>query len=232
MDDKIELNRRINDNLEQQAQAIFKSWFVDGASNEWELMPLSFYGDIVCGKTPSKSVSGYFGGDIPFIKIPDMHGNIFVFVAEDSLTKSGQESQKNKTLPPKSILVSCIATVGLVIMNAFESQCNQQINAIIPRCDFYRYFLFLQMKSMYEELHILAGGGTATLNLNTGNFAKIELPYPRESILTNFNTVISPLFDKIYENQAETVTLIQLRDTLLPKLMSGELSVSEAETEV
>ena len=107
------------------AETLFRQWFVlrqsqqPGADQEWAEKPLSFYGEIICGKTPSKKIEKYFVGDVPFIKIPDMHGSVFIFETDDSLTEEGKLSQSNRTLPPKSICVSCIATVGLVSLNHF-----------------------------------------------------------------------------------------------------------------
>lgn len=225
LDDKIDLLHRQNKTLEAMAETLFRKWFIEEADESWEEKPFSFFGEIICGKTPSKKVDSYFDGNIPFIKIPDMHGNIFVFDTQDKLSEEGKLSQKNKTLPPKSICVSCIATVGLVSMNAIESQTNQQINSIVPKNDFYRYFLFLFMKSSYDLLQTMASGGTATLNLNTNDFSNIGVIYSGEDYLINFHKIVYPLFDKIYENQKQIRTLEKLRDTLLPKLMSGEVRV-------
>ncbi|MBI4618693.1 MAG: restriction endonuclease subunit S [Desulfobacterales bacterium] len=147
LDDKIDLLHRQNKTLEGMAEALWRKMFVEEADPEWKKGKLGDYGQIICGKTPSKKVVEYFGGHIPFIKIPDMHSNVFIFETEDSLTDMGRESQQNKTIPPKSICVSCIATVGLVGMNAFTSQTNQQINTIVPNKEFQRYFLFLLMRN-------------------------------------------------------------------------------------
>jgi len=166
-----------------------------------------------------------FNGDIPFIKIPDIHGKTFVFDSVDSLTEKGLNSQLNKTIPPKSICVSCIATVGLVVMNAKTSQTNQQINSIIPAKDIYRYFIYLKMLTMKDDLLAMASGGTATDNLNTGDFSKIDILRPNENQLKKFHETVNPLFEKIYTNQTQIHTLKQTRDTLLPKLMSGEVRV-------
>jgi type I restriction enzyme S subunit len=231
LDDKIDLLHRQNKTLEAMAETLFRQWFVGGADEGWEEKPLSFYGTIICGKTPSKKVQNYFNGDIPFIKIPDMHGNIFIFDTSDSLTEAGKQSQTNKTLPPKSICVSCIATVGLVSLNAKESQTNQQINSIVPDEEYYRYYLYLTMRLSYDLLHSMASGGTATLNLNTGDFSKIPVLYPDQSVLETFHREIEPLFDKIFYNQSQIRTLEKLRDTLLPKLMSGEVKVQLDQSE-
>jgi len=225
LDDKIDLLHRQNTTLEKMAETLFRQWFVEEAKEEWAEITLGNLGKIVCGKTPSKKVSEYFNGEIPFIKIPDMHGMTFVFDSEDSLTEQGLNSQKNKTIPPKSICVSCIATVGLVIMNAKTSQTNQQINSIIPAKDIYRYFIYLKMLSIKNDLLSMAGGGTATDNLNTSNFSKISIRIPNENELKNFHEQVKLIFEKIYSNQSQIRTLTALRDTLLPKLMSGDVRV-------
>lgn len=225
LDDKIDLLHRQNTTLERMAETLFRQWFVEEALEGWEEKPLSFYGEIVCGKTPSKQNHSFFNGNVPFIKIPDMHGNPFIFKTEDTLTELGKSSQNNKTVPPYSICVSCIATVGLVSITTKLSQTNQQINTIIPKQSKYRYFLYLTMKASYDLLHAEASGGTATLNLNTGNFSRIAVPLPPDSLLLEFETIVDKVFNKIYQNQAQIQTLEKLRDSLLPKLMSGEVRV-------
>ena len=225
LDDKIDLLNRQNKTLEQLAETLFRQLFVEEAEESWEVVKLEKLGRIICGKTPSKKIAAYFNGDIPFIKIPDMHGKTFVFDSVDSLTEKGLNSQLNKTIPPKSICVSCIATVGLVVMNAKTSQTNQQINSIIPAKDIYRYFIYLKMLTMKDDLLAMASGGTATDNLNTGDFSKIDILLPNENQLKKFHETVNPLFEKIYTNQTQIRTLTQTRDTLLPKLMSAEVRV-------
>ena len=223
LDDKIDLLRRENATLEAMAETLFRQWFVVEAKEDWEEKPLSFFGRIVCGKTPPKKESKYFGGGIPFIKIPDMHKKTFVFDSEDSLTEEGKLYQLDKTLPPFSIIVSCIATVGLVVLNAREAQTNQQINSIIPYKDEYRYYLYFHVKNLYDELNAMASGGTATLNLNTSNFSKIPICYPGVDMLIEFHKQVKGVFEKIYYNQKQINTLIRTRDGLLPRLMGGEI---------
>lgn len=227
LDDKIDLLNRENKTLEAMAETLFRKWFVEDAKEDWKEKPLSYFGEIICGKTPSKKKHDFYNGNIPFIKIPDMHKDAFVFQSEDSLSELGRNSQKNKTLPSKSILVSCIATVGLVAMNAFVSQTNQQINSIVPYKSYYRYFLYLIMKSMYFDLQAMASGGTATLNLNTGDFSKISICCPNDDYFISFNTSVEQYFNKIYMNQKQIITLNQLRNVLLPKLMNSEVRVKE-----
>ncbi|MFZ6007249.1 MAG: restriction endonuclease subunit S [Nitrospirota bacterium] len=228
LDDKIDLLHRQNKTLEALAETLFRQWFVEEAEDGWE-GKLGDYGKIICGKTPSKKVHSYFGGNIPFIKIPDMHGKTFIFDTEDTLTEEGANSQQNKFLPPKSICVSCIATVGLVSMNAFTCQTNQQINSIVPNKEIYRYFLYLKFTTMKEELLAMASGGTATDNLNTGDFSNIDIIKPDDKVLKVFHNQVQVYFEKIFANQIQIRTLTRLRDTLLPKLMSRKVRVKDAE---
>ena len=225
LDDKIDLLNRENETLEAMARTLFRQWFIEEAKENWEEKPLSSFGKIVCGKTPPKNESKYFGGSMPFIKIPDMHSSIFVFNSEDSLTEEGKMYQSEKTLPPGSIIVSCIATVGLVVLNAKESQTNQQINSIIPYKEEYRYFLFLHLKNMYNELNAMASGGTATLNLNTKNFSNIHITCPNRELLVEFNEQMQSLFRKIFCNEKQIIVLAKQRNELLPKLMSNEIAI-------
>ena len=242
LDDKIELNRRINENLEQQAQALFKSWFVDfepfkdgkfvdselGMIPEgWQVGQISDFGKIICGKTPSKASKDFFGGNIPFIKIPDMHNQLFISHSEDSLSYKGSSSQQNKLLPPYSLLVSCIATVGLVGINTKPSHTNQQINSIVPYKSSYLFYLYLSIILMKKKLENMGRGGTATLNVNTTSFGKISLIIPKQSILDNFSSIVSPLFKNIENLSEQIFKLSQLRNTLLPRLMSGELEIKD-----
>ena len=242
LDRKIELNNKINADLEEMAQAIFKNWFVDfepfkdgkfvdselGMIPEgWKVGCLGDMGAVVCGKTPSKSNSNYYGGDIPFIKIPDMHGNVFVENSEDRLTEEGSLSQIKKLIPPYSLMVSCIATVGLVSINTKPSHTNQQINTVIPHNKSALFYLYQHIKNNEEFLKNMGRGGTTTLNVNTKSFSNIRLLIPSEIALEQFHGIVEGLFKKIEQNLHESRTLSLLRYTLLPRLMSGELEVPE-----
>ena len=150
----------LNNNLEQQAQAIFKSWFIDFEPFNG-IMPFDWsYGiiedlalEIVCGKTPSTKKKEYYGKDIPFITIPDMHNSVYTIKTERSLSLTGANSQSKKTIPKNSICVSCIGTAGLVTLVSTPSQTNQQINSIIPKEDISPYFVYLLMKTKSDEIN-------------------------------------------------------------------------------
>jgi len=197
----------------------------------WEINCISQFGDVVCGKTPSKANPEYFGDGIPFIKIPDMHNSMYVVSPSERLTALGAASQAKKTIPSGSICVSCIATVGKVVITYEPSQTNQQINSIVPKIPQYTAYLYFQMKEKEKEFHDLASGGSATLNMNTSTFSKVSVLMPNFEILTKFSVLVTPLFSEILLRQKESAILSETRDTLLPKLLSGELSVTEATAE-
>lgn len=232
-DKKIELNNAINNNLEQQAQAIFKSWFIDFdpfdgiRPSDWIIGTIDNLGsEIICGKTPSTKKKEYYGSDMPFITIPDMHGCVYNVVTEKYLSIAGIASQSKKTLPPNSVCVSCIGTAGLVTLVSEKSQSNQQINAITPKEGISPYYVYLLMKTLSKIINKLGQSGSTIVNLNKKQFSKIQVIIPSRSILCNFDILCNPLFEMILSNQRENIRLVNLRDILLTKLMKGELDVS------
>ena len=253
LDSKIELNQQMNKALEEISRAIFKRWFFDfefpnekgkpyKSSGEemvdseigeipkgWELKRIKDCGQIVCGKTPPTKEKKNYGENIFFITIPDMHNKYLVINTERKLSKEGADTQKKKYLPPFTICVSCIATPGLVVLTSKISQTNQQINSIICNKNVSPYFMYLMMKEKAEEIKSRGLGGTATLNLNTGDFENIKLILPNEEILVNFHKLINGIFQKILTNEYQIQNLSQVRDSLLPKLMSGKIRVPTKE---
>lgn len=234
LDDKIEVNNKINKNLEQQAQAIYRSWFVnyepfDGTKpDDWSDGTIDALGtEIICGKTPSTKKSEYYGGNTPFITIPDMHGCVYIVSTERYLSDAGVASQPKKTLPPNTVCVSCIGTAGLVTLVSEESQSNQQINSIIPKEGISVYYIYLLMQTLAETINKLGQSGSTIVNLNKTQFGKIQVMIPSKRVLQDFDSLCRPLFDTILSNQKENINLSELRDTLLPKFMSGELDVSD-----
>lgn len=234
MDQRIHYNKIINDNLEAQAQAIFKSWFVDFEPfnlvrpDDWingTIQDLAT--EIICGKTPSTKKSEYYGDDIPFITIPDMHDCVYAVSTSRKLSMLGAETQHNKMLSKNSVCVSCIGTAGLVILVPAESQTNQQINSIIPKVGISPYYIYLLMQTLSELINKLGQSGSTIVNLNKVQFSKMEATIPSDSVMRSFDEMAKPIFETILSNQQESIQLANLRDALLPKLMSGELDVSE-----
>lgn len=195
----------------------------------WVVAAITDFGKVVCGKTPAKKKADFYGDAIPFIKIPDMHENVFAAKTSDYLSLEGAASQPKKAIPKGSICVSCIATVGKVVIAAEDSHTNQQINSIVPVRESYTPYLYFRMQTLCKYLQDLASGGSATLNLNTGSFSKIRILMPSCSLLDAFNKKSTSFLGMILNNIHEAGNLCSLRDTLLPKLLSGELTPSEAE---
>lgn len=224
---RIALKKKINDNLEDTAHSIFKYYFEDYIPfnnkqptfwNEVAIDDISK--DIICGKTPPTSEDKYYGGKIPFITIPDMHGSVYTIQTSRFLSSMGAATQKNKTLPENSICVSCIATVGLVCLTAEQSQTNQQINSIICKDGICPYYIYLRMSRLSDYLKQLGAGGSTTLNINKTLFRQIKIVLPDISTLNEFHLRAKALFDEIRLNELEIKQLKILKEELLSKLTS------------
>ena len=226
IDEKIELNRLMNETLEQMGQALFRHYFIDNPEAEkWEDGTIADLGEVVTGKTPSKANPDYYGSDVMFLKVPDMHGNSIIIGTEDKLSILGADSQPKKYIPKWSTCVSCIATVGVFSLAGNSLQTNQQINSIIPNGENYSLFNYYLMKSKSEILKTMASGGSATPNLNKGHFESIKVKLPPSKLLEQFQNEAEGLLGMVYENTQQTQTLTTLRDTLLPRLISGKVKI-------
>lgn len=226
LDDKIELNRRMNRTLESMARAVFRQWFVDGDDvGDWEVGQVKDLGEVITGKTPPTNDRENYDGKIPFITIPDMHGKMFVIETGKTLSEKGVQTQRNKTLPPFSICISCIATPGLVSMTTEPSQTNQQINSLIPNDKKSAFYSFFALRELGDEIRARGGGGSVLLNLNKGQFEAMPISIPSVDLVHKFHEFAEPLLLRLLANEKESRTLASLRDSLLPKLMSGEVSV-------
>ena len=199
--------------------------YIDKYSEQIEYTKIIDIADrIITGKTPSTKNEEFWNGDIPFITIPDMHNQVFTIDTERTISKVGAKS----LIPKNSISVSCIATVGLVSISTEESQTNQQINSIVLKNDYDLYYLFEFLSEQESFMKNIAGGST-TYNINKTIFENIEVPYLPKNIVQEFHNTVCKLFDKIKLNQLENKNLKQLRDTLLPKLMNGEIDLDKIE---
>lgn len=208
---------------------LFPSSFADSPlgpiPSGWEVKIIQDLGEVVCGKTPSTSHKEYYGGSMPFITIPDMHNSIFVNKTERYLTSQGEQAQPTKTLPPFSVCVSCIATPGLVTMTTTNSQTNQQINSVIPHnleAKFYNYYV---LRSVADQIRAQGSGGSVFVNLNKTAFSKIKVLWADQSLQKLFTKESESYFNKILNNLKQIQTLTELRDTLLPRLISGKIRV-------
>lgn len=227
---QLEIISQFTTTLEKMIMKIFHHLFPTAAvvpfpecqPNGWTMEPLSHFGKIICGKTPPRRIPGYFGGTVPFVKIPDMRYTVYITRPRDFLSGSGAMSQAKKEIPANSICVSCIATVGLVALTSVNCHTNQQINSIIPYHHMNRYYLYCLLKQMHPILESLATGGTATLNLSTSHLSKIRVPKPPREMLESFYRTVQPIFHRILLNARKQETIAAKRDKLLPRLLSGQ----------
>jgi type I restriction enzyme S subunit len=242
LDDKIELNRRMNRTLEELAQALFKSWFIDFDGHDdfvdseigpvprgWTVGTVADLGAVVTGKTPPTDKHSNYGDEYPFIKIPDMHGHVWASRTASQLSATGHSSQATKLLPPHSVCVSCIATPGLAVLTRRPSHTNQQINSVVLDDRDTSYWAYHALKGLGQLIIARASGGSVTKNLNKGQFERLPVVLPPVAQRRRFQRVAGPLLERIAVGGDESYTLTDLRDTLLPKLISGELRVPEAE---
>ena len=223
--------------LEESAQRLYKEWFVDlrfpghenlqivdGIPEGWEKKKIFELGKVVTGKTPSTANKANYGGDIPFITIPDMHSGIYPTCSQ-TLSKQGAESQLGKYIPENSLMVSCIGTAGLVCISETLCQTNQQINSLVMENGLKLYYMYFTFLSLKEHLNNIGSNGATMTNVNKSKFENIEVVVPIDSLLDSFNIIANNTFVKIKNLSLQIRHLIEARDRLLPKLMSGEINV-------
>ena len=236
-DDLIENNRRRMGLLEEAARLLYQEWFVrlrfpghehthitNGVPEGWGKCRVGNLGAVITGKTPSTKNLDNYGGTIPFVKTPDMHGNIFVTATETSLTEKGANTQPRKFIPKNTLLISCIGTIGVVSLTSVKSQFNQQINAVIPLEESYLYYCFFAFKDLKESMEAI--GGVATMgNVSKTKFEGLEILKPTATLFREFHEYCCPIFDQTRNLQHQNQKLRAARDLLLPRLMSGEMAV-------
>ncbi|HMS98984.1 MAG TPA: restriction endonuclease subunit S [Saprospiraceae bacterium] len=186
---------------------------------------LSDFGDIITGKTPSTSIADYFGDDVPFIKTPDMHNQIFIEHTDQMLSELGAKSQEKKLLPPLSLCVSCIGTAGVVGITSKPSQTNQQINSIVFYEPKNAYFFYSLMSQMKEQLDALGSNGSTFTNVNKNKFENMEVFIPYHKVLNEFAEEFEAPFSLILTLQKQNAKLREARDILLPRLINGQIEV-------
>lgn len=251
LDKKIALNRSINQNLEAMAKQLYDYWFVQfdfpneegkpykssggkmvwneklkrEIPKEWCAMTIGeVENNIITGKTPSCADEDNFGGDIPFITIDDIRGNLFVFNSQRTLSTKGAESQTKKYLPSGSLSISCIGTIGVMGFIAKLSQTNQQINSIVFENEHNREFVYFALNLYFENAK--AKTGNVFANMSKDEFASIKVVYPPKQILQEFHNKVVAIFDNIKNNIDEINALTKQRDELLPLLMNGQAMVN------
>ena len=242
LDDKIEVNRKINENLEQQAQALFKSWFVDfepfkdGEFVEselgmipkgWRVGTLGEIGDIVGGSTPSKSKPEYYTDKgIAWLTPKDLSisNNKFTSKGEIDITEEGYKSCSTKLMPKGSVLFSSRAPIGYITIAKNDICTNQGFKSVVPKLAG-TAFIYFFLKLSTKDIENKATG--STFKEASGALMKsLQLIIAPERILHDFESLMKPLFTQQEVLEDESRRLATLRDTLLPRLMSGKLNIT------
>jgi len=229
LDDKIDLLHRQNKTLEAMAETLFKQWFIEEAEDDWEKLKLSDIAVIKIGRTPPRKEQEWFSmnsDDIKWISIKDLgeHG-VYIFNTAERLTKKAVERFSIPRIPPNSVVLSFKMTVGRVSITSEEMLSNEAIAQFQLKNGSgvgseYLYLFLKQYK--YDSLGSTSSIVTA---INSAMIRDIDITIPCLSKLTNFDELVTPMFKKIRENQAQIYHLHEVRDVLLPKLMSGEVRV-------
>lgn len=237
-DELIENNKRRIALLEKLAEEIYREWFVrlrfpgyekartvKGVPEGWVVDRVDSIGKVITGKTPSTSVARYYGEPYLFIKTPDMHGNMFVFETEEKLSQDGLDSQRSQTIPEDSICVSCIGTGGVVSITTSRCQTNQQINSVVLRDKSDLEWAFFTFRNLEETIRMFGATGTTMTNLSKGKFSSLKILRPDKKVVLNYHASVRPMFDQMRSVVQQTKVLSRLREILLPRLISGKLSV-------
>jgi len=263
LDDKIELNRRMNASLEATARALFQSWFVDfdpvrakldgrhpsgmdaataalfpdsfeesplgHIPRGWSVQPVGDVIDCFGGGTPSTSETKYWEGGTHHWTTPKDFSSLQAPILLDTdrkLTDAGIAKISSGLLPAGTLLMSSRAPVGYLAISAIPVAINQGFIAMKCNESASNYFMLNWCQQNMAEIEGRATG-TTFAEISKQNFRPIPFILPSQEIMTAFSARVAPLYARITANLRESRTLATLRDTLLPKLLSGELSVAD-----
>ncbi len=260
LDDKIELNRRMNETLEAMARAIFKDWFVDfgptrakmegrapylaakiwslfpdrldadGKPVGWEISTIGQEVDVFGGSTPSTKEASFWAGDIAWATPKDLSSlSTPVLLGTDrQITEAGLAQIGSGLLPVGTVLLSSRAPIGYLAIAQIPVAVNQGFIAMVCAKRLSNVFVWLWTQANMDTVHQNANGSTFQ-EISKANFRPIGVTIATPEILRAFDEVAMPIFGRIVANEKESRTLAATRDLLLPKLMSGEVHIKDAE---
>lgn len=267
LDDKIELNRRMNATLEAMARALFQSWFVDfdpvrakldgrppAALDPttaalfpdsfvetalghiplgWEVCALSEKIQLLSGGTPKTSEPTYWDGDIPWYSVRDAPSetDVWVIHTDKHVTKLGIANSAAQIFPEKTTIISARGTVGKLALTAVPMAMNQSCYGVRGITGYGDYFTYYSLREATAQLQQRTHG-TVFDTITTETFKTLDCIFPTPKITAAFDELVEPLLGQIRANLHQSRTLATLRDTLLPKLLSGELSVMDEERQI
>ena len=228
IDQKIILNRKINKNLEDQAQALYREMFVNTTNEQRRTCRAEEYFDIAIGKTPPRKEHQWFTtnpSDVTWVSISDM-GSCGTYISRSSeqLTQEAIDKFNIKVVPNNTVLLSFKLTVGRIAITHGEMTTNEAIAHFKTDKSFINEYLYCYLKDFnYQTM-----GSTSSIAIAVNSKIIKAMPFviPADDEISRFHSVAGPMFEQILNNQLENDSLAEMRDTLLPRLMSGELDVS------
>ena len=241
LDRKIELNNKINADLEEMAQAIFKNWFVDfepfkdgkfldselGMIPEgWKVGTLGDFCKCLLGGTPSRSKEEYWNGDVNWINSGEIN-KFRILEASEKITELGLSKSATKLLPKKTTVLAITgATLGQVSLLEIDTCANQSVIGVLENAEVPYEYIYPFIKDRIEMLIQHQTGG-AQQHINKDNVESLIFLLTAKNVLENYISLVGPMYKRIESQCFENLYLSTLRDTLLPRLMSGELEVPE-----
>ena len=227
LDDKIDLLHRENKTLEAMAETLFRQWFIEEAKEDWEENPLGKCIKLVGGGTPKTSEEMFWNGNVFWLSGGDIANNhkSFVSSSEKSISEDGLNNSSAKLLPENAMVISARGTVGKYCLLSKPMAFSQSNYGILPIYNDCYFFTYLLVAYHIDELQSAAYGSVFD-TITTKTFEGVSVLIPKEtSYIVEFEKMIDPYFSKMKQNNKQIQTLIQQRDSLLPKLMSGEVKI-------
>ena len=246
-DDLIENNTRRIALLERMAEQLYREWFVrmrfpghedaefeKGIPVGWDIVKVADAFDYTGGGTPSKKVGRYWeDGDVNWFTPSDITASKGLLLAESGTqcTREGFEKSSAKLFPPYSVMMTSRATIGAIGINTTPACTNQGFITCVPNDRYPLPYLYHWLKLNKTFFESLSGGATFP-ELNKGTFKKIEILTPPTDLMERFEAVALPLFQQMELLLSQLAKLVETRDLLLPRLISGTLSVEDLDIQL
>lgn len=221
LDDRIETNRKINHHLMQVTQAIFKSWFLDFEPS----IPFTEVVQVLGGGTPKTGTAEYWNGSIPFFTPKDAR-DTYTLTTEKTLTKAGLSNCNSQLYPVNTVFVTARGTVGKLALAGCPMAMNQSCYALVGKKGYSQHYVYHLAQYVVENLKHKASGAVFDA-IVTRDFESEVVPSVTVDEVRSFDEKVAPIYETILNNSNENMQLAELRDTILPRLMSGELSVAD-----
>jgi len=226
LDDKIDLLHRQNKTLEQLAETLFRQRFVEEEEVSWQKGKVDDAISVKGGTTPSTAKPEFWNGNFHWTSPRDLsnHNSVFLFDTERKISELGLKEIGSGLLPIGTVLLSSRAPIGYLAITEIPLAINQGYIAMLADKLVSNFFIYLWCKANMPDIEN-AGNGSVFQEISKSSFRELDFTIPPKEKLKMFDNEIEPLFQKIKSNATQIRTLTKLRDTILPKLMSGEVMV-------